>query len=109
MIAALAERLRARARQMHMGGNRSFVDVLMRGKSEWPNLTKLEALATVLKVDVDWLLFGRGQVQGDAPLILPRAIGMAAIPYVDVRPSMGGGAAIEFEPEDQRVYHFPAT
>lgn len=118
MIPTLAERLRARTRQLHMGGNdlaeaagvnRSFVYDIMRGKSERPNLSKLEAVAAVLKVDVDWLLFGRGHIEGNEPMILPRANGMVAIPYVDVRPSMGGGAAIEFEPEDQRVYHFPVT
>ena len=66
---SLADRLRARSRQLGLNArqvaeiasvNRSFVYDMMRGKSENPNLGKLEKVAAALKADRNWLLHGLG-------------------------------------------------
>ena len=74
MSTALAERIRARARQMDLPltrlateaqVNRSFVYDLLYGRSQNPTKKKLERLAGRLKVEVDWLITGHGFVEGD--------------------------------------------
>ncbi len=79
MQTTIAERLRARARQLGLnppqiaaqaGVNRSFVYDILRGRSENPNLEKLDRLAEVLKVGRDWLRDGIGEVEGDEPTML---------------------------------------
>ena len=70
----------------------------MRGKSGNPNLDKLDALAQALKVERNWLLHGMGEVQGEAPIVVDPDEVFVAIPYVTVRPSMGGGHVVESEP-----------
>ncbi len=76
MSVPMHERLRARlcqlgmnvatlAREAHV--NRSFVYDILRGKSQVPNLEKLTRIAAVVKVDLEWLLSGKGRVDGDDP------------------------------------------
>lgn len=115
MQTTIAERLRARARQLGLnppqiaaqaGVNRSFVYDILRGRSENPNLEKLDRLAEVLKVDRDWLRDGIGEVEGDEPTMLhPDGI-YVAVPYATVRPAMGGGTTVEIEPDHGKPYHF---
>jgi phage repressor protein C with HTH and peptisase S24 domain len=114
MDITLAERLRARARQLGMNArevaeqarvNRSFVYDIMRGRSEHPNLEKLDKVARAIKVDRDWLLKGKGQVEGDEPEIA-EADGFIAVPSVEITASMGGGQILSDEVEDGEPYHF---
>lgn len=111
----IADRLKARGRQLGLnagqiaelaGFNRSFVYDIMRGRSENPSLERLDRVAEVLKVDRNWLLHGMGDVQGDAPLLEDPDDAFVAVPYVSVRPAMGGGAFVEEEPVPGRPYHF---
>lgn len=111
----MAERLRARCRQLGMtaghfaeeaGVNRTFVYDIMRGRSEKPNIEKLDRLATALKVDRNWLLYGLGEVEGESPIVEDPDAVFVAIPSVAVRPAMGGGAVVEHEPANGRPYHF---
>ena len=114
MDITLAERLRARARQLGMNArevaeqarvNRSFVYDIMRGRSEHPNLEKLDKVARAIKVDRDWLLKGKGQVEGDEPEIA-ETDGFIAVPSVEITASMGGGQILSDEVEDGEPYHF---
>ena len=41
----------------------------MRGRSEHPNLERLDRVAEVLKVERKWLLHGLGEVEGEAPIL----------------------------------------
>jgi phage repressor protein C with HTH and peptisase S24 domain len=111
----MAERLRARCKQLGLhagqvaeiaGLNRSFVYDIMRGRSENPNLERLDCLAQVLKVERNWLLHGMGEVEGEKPMIENPDEAFVAIPYVSVKPSMGGGHLVEEEPAPGRPYHF---
>lgn len=112
---SLADRLRARTRQLGLnagqvaemaGLNRSFVYDIIRGRSENPNLERLGLLARALKVDRDWLLHGMGEVEGQSPIIENPDLAFVAVPYVNLRPSMGGGSYVEAEPDHGRPYHF---
>jgi phage repressor protein C with HTH and peptisase S24 domain len=114
MDITLAERLRARARQLGMNArevaeqarvNRSFVYDIMRGRSEHPNLEKLDKVARAIKVDRDWLLKGKGQVEGGEPE-MEEADGFIAVPSVEITASMGGGQILSDEVEDGEPYHF---
>jgi len=114
MDITLAERLRARARQLGMNArevaeqarvNRSFVYDIMRGRSEHPNREKLDKVARAIKVDRDWLLKGKGQVEGDEPE-MEEADGFIAVPSVEITASMGGGQILSDEVEDGEPYHF---
>jgi len=111
----LADRLKARARQLGLtaaqiaeiaGVNRSFVYDIFRGKSENPNLERLDRLAGALKVERNWLLHGLGEVEGESPILENPDLAFVAIPYVNVRPSMGGGQHVDLEPNHGRPYHF---
>jgi phage repressor protein C with HTH and peptisase S24 domain len=111
----MADRLKARARQLGLNAgqiaelarlNRSFVYDIMRGKSENPNLERLDLLAEVLKVKRNWLLHGLGDVEGDAPFLEDPDEAFVAVLYVSVRPTMGGGSIVEDEPSPDRPYHF---
>jgi phage repressor protein C with HTH and peptisase S24 domain len=111
----MAERLKARLRQLGLhagqvaeiaGLNRSFVYDIMRGKSENPNLERLDRLAQILKVERNWLLHGMGEVEGERPLLEDPDEAFVAVPSVSVRPSMGGGNLVEEEPAPGRPYHF---
>jgi len=46
------------AREAHV--NRSFVFNILRGKSLIPNLDKSTQIAAVVKVDLEWMLSGKG-------------------------------------------------
>jgi phage repressor protein C with HTH and peptisase S24 domain len=114
MPTSLADRLRARCEQLslHAGQvaelaevNRSFVYDIMRGRSEHPNLERLDRVAQVLKVERRWLLHGLGDVEGDSPIIEDPDQTFVAIPAVAVSASMGGGNVIDEEPEG-KPYHF---
>lgn len=111
----LADRLKARARQLGLtaaqiaeiaGVNLSFVYDIFRGKSENPNLERLDRLAGALKVERNWLLHGLGEVEGESPILENPDLAFVAIPYVNVRPSMGGGQHVDLEPNHGRPYHF---
>ena len=63
-VTDIARRLKARAFQLDMSPasvaaasklNRSFIYDILRGKSVRPSRAKLEKVAAVLRVDVDWL------------------------------------------------------
>ena len=114
MPTSLADRLRARCEQLslHAGQvaelaevNRSFVYDIMRGRSEHPNLERLDRVAQVLKVERRWLLHGLGEVEGDPPIIEDPDQTFVAIPSVAVSASMGGGNVVDEEPQG-KPYHF---
>ena len=114
MRTSMAERLKALCEQLGMkagqvaelaGINRSFVYDIMRGRSEHPNLERLERVAKVLKVERRWLMHGLGDVEGEAPILENAEEAFVSISSVAVTASMGGGAVVEAE-EDGRPYHF---
>ena len=118
MLTTLADRLRARARQIGMNArevaedarvNRSFVYDIMRGRSEHPNLEKLDKIAATLKVDRNWLLHGKGEIQGDEPLIHQEPDEFISIPSVEVTASMGGGTIVANEVAIGEPYHFKSS
>lgn len=86
--------------------NRSFLHDVLRGRSKRPNPEKLSRVATALKVDLHWLLTGQGNIQGIAPFDEGADEDFIAIPYVEARPSMGGGAVVEEPVETGRDFHF---
>jgi transcriptional regulator with XRE-family HTH domain len=97
-VCAMHELLRARIRQLGMNVatvareahvNRSFVFNILRGKSLVPNLDKSTQIAAVVKVDLEWLLSGKGQVDGDDPITEAYHNDFVAIQYAHARPSMG--------------------
>jgi len=111
----MADRLRARCRQLGLNArqvaelarvNRSFVYDIMRGRSENPNLERLQKVAEVLKVERDWLLHGLGRVEGEPPIFEHPDEVFVAIPSVEVRASMGGGNVVEDGVEKGEPYHF---
>lgn len=113
---SLADRLQARAHQLGLspahvaemaGVNRSFVYDILRGRSIRPGLDRLAEVARVLKVDLDWLIHGIGEVEGPLPFLENSEEAFVAIAHAGVRPSMGGGAIVleEYEEAD-RAYHF---
>lgn len=92
------ELLRARIRQLGMNVvtvareahvNRSFVFNILRGKSQVPSLNSLKRIAAVVKVDLEWMLSGKGQVDGDDPITEAYHNDFVAIQYDHARPSMG--------------------
>lgn len=110
----LADRLKARCRQLgfHIGQvaemagvNRSFVYDMMRGKSTNPNLERLERVAQALKVERNWLLHGRGDVEGEAPLLENPEDAFVAIPSVAVH-AVGGDGTIIDQDSPGPPYHF---
>ena len=115
MSVQMHERLRARIRQLGMnvaevareaGVNRSFVYDILRGRSQLPNLEKLTRIAKVVKVELEWLLSGKGRVTGDDPITEDYHNEFVAIQYAAARPSMGGGAIVEDEDRPGRDFHF---
>ncbi|MEI6637850.1 MAG: helix-turn-helix domain-containing protein, partial [Planctomycetota bacterium] len=115
MSLTLADRLKARSQQLGLtaaqiaemaGLNRSFIYDILRGRSENPNLERLGRLAQVLKVERSWLIHGMGDVEGEPPVIDNPELAFVAVPYVNVRVSMGGGQMVEVEPDYGRPYHF---
>lgn len=77
----------------------------MRGRSEHPNLDKLDKVARAIKVDRGWLLYGKGEVEGGEPQI-EETDAFVAIPSVEVTASMGGGRIVADEVENGEPYHF---
>jgi phage repressor protein C with HTH and peptisase S24 domain len=115
MSTALADRIRARAKQLDVSMtrlaadadlNRTFVYDILYGRSQKPTREKLERLAEQLKVGVEWLVTGEGRVEGTPP---GRSGDDAhvAIRSVKVRPSMGGGRIVQ-EVEEGEPFHFLA-
>jgi phage repressor protein C with HTH and peptisase S24 domain len=113
MIHTLADRLKARCRQLGLNAgqlaqdakvNRSFVYDIMRGRSLNPDLEKLTRIAAVLKADVNWLRLGAGNVQGGEPPLEDETF--ISIPSVKVSASMGGGRIVSGEVENGKPYHF---
>jgi phage repressor protein C with HTH and peptisase S24 domain len=114
MPTSLADRLRARCEQLSLNAgqvaelaeiNRSFVYDIMRGRSEHPNLERLDRVAQVLKVERRWLLHGLGEVEGESPILEDPDQAFVAIPSVAVSVSMGGGSVVD-EEEEGKPYHF---
>jgi phage repressor protein C with HTH and peptisase S24 domain len=66
----------------------------------------IEVDSAAAKVERNWLLHGMGEVEGEAPILENPDEAFVAVPYVSVRPSMGGGNVIEEEPANGRPYHF---
>lgn len=115
MSVQMSERLRARIRQLGMSVaevareadvNRTFVYDILRGRSQVPNLEKLGHVAKVVKVELEWLLSGKGRVQGGDPITEDYHNEFVAIQYAAVRPSMGGGTIVEAEDRPGRDFHF---
>ena len=115
MTFSLADRIKARSQQLGLtaaqvaeiaGVNRSFIYDIIRGKSENPNLQRLEQIASALKVERNWLLHGLGEVDGVSPILENPDLAFVAVPYVQLRPSMGGGNMVDEEPNYGRPYHF---
>ena len=111
----MADRLRARSRQLGMtagrvaelaGINRSFVYDIMRGRSENPNLEKLDQVAQVLNVERNWLLHGIGDVDGESPIMEDPMEAFVSVPSVEVTASMGGGNLVTDEVENGEPYNF---
>lgn len=113
---SLADRLQARSSQLGLspahvaemaGVNRSFVYDILRGRSSRPGLDRLMEVARVLKVEVDWLIHGIGNIEGPPPFLENPDETFVPIAHAGVRPSMGGGSvAIEDYDEPARAYHF---
>ena len=78
----------------------------MRGRSENPNLERLQLVADALRVDRNWLLHGLGSVEGDNPIIEHPDNIFVAVRSVRVKAAMGGGAVLEQPAEDGKPYHF---
>jgi phage repressor protein C with HTH and peptisase S24 domain len=115
MPTTLPGRLRARIRQLGMTAadvaaladvNRSFIYDIIRARSGRPSLERLERVATVLKVDSDWLLHGVGHVEGRVPFDDRPEDEFIAVAHAAARPSMGGGAIVEDESRPGRDYLF---
>jgi phage repressor protein C with HTH and peptisase S24 domain len=115
MSLTLADRLKARTQQLGLnavqvaemaGVNRTFVHDIMRGRSKRPNLQKLQRVGEALKVERNWLLHGIGDIEGESPIIENPDLAFVAVPYVNARPSMGGGQMVDAEPDYGRPYHF---
>ncbi len=111
----MADRLRARSRQLSMtagrvaelaGINRSFVYDIMRGRSENPNLEKLDQVAQALSVERNWLLHGIGDVDGESPIMEDPMEVFVSVPSVEVTASMGGGNLVTDEVENGEPYNF---
>ena len=112
----LADRLHARANQLGLspahvaemaGVNRSFVYDILRGRSTRPGIDRLAEVARVLKVELDWLIHGIGNVEGTPPFIENPDDAFVSITHAGVRPSMGGGSVVLDEHEAPgRAYHF---
>jgi phage repressor protein C with HTH and peptisase S24 domain len=109
------ERLRARLRQLGMSVaqvareaevNRSFVYDILRGRSQVPNLDNLGRIARAIMVDADWLLTGKGRIDGSDPISPEFDHEFVAIQYVPARPSMGGGSVVEGNERSGRDFHF---
>jgi phage repressor protein C with HTH and peptisase S24 domain len=89
--------------------NRSFVYDIMRGRSGHPNLEKLDKVAAAIRVERNWLLHGKGEVEGDAPEFDEEIDAFVAIPSVEVTASMGGGRFVADEVENGEPYHFRSS
>lgn len=115
-IASFPGRLESRAYQLGLkpaqlaelaGVPRSFIYDILRGRSKRPSRESLARVAEVLKVDVDWLIAGIGQVEGDMPVALNSDDDFVHIRLAAPRASMGGGTVVEDDEEDtDRTYQF---
>lgn len=113
---SLAGRLDGRAQQLGLkpanlaedaGLPRSFIYDILRGRSKRPDRQKLDLIAQALKVDTDWLLFGKGNVQGAHPVFVDPDDAFVSVKLAAPRPSMGGGSFIESDDADtDRTYQF---
>lgn len=116
IVTNIAQRLKARAFQLDMtpaavaetsGLNRSFIYDILRGKSVRPSRAKLQMVADVLKVDLDWLIDGDGDVEGEAPKIYVPDTTFVSISGVRARASAGGGTVVHADDEQaSKLYHF---
>ena len=115
-VTDIARRLKARAFQLDMSPaavaaasklNRSFIYDILRGKSVRPSRAKLEKVAAVLRVDVDWLVDGDGAVEGEAPKIYTPDTTFVAVSGVRARASAGGGSVVHAGDDVvDKHYHF---
>lgn len=114
MTETLADRMRSRMKELHMkalhvaeaaGVGRSFVYDILRGRSADPSSEKLSRVAAVLKMSVEALVYGEGASNAPDDDAMPER-DYAAVPFVNVEADMGGGAAVDDEPEGAPWY-FP--
>lgn len=103
MARTLAERLKARARQLglseraigeHAGRTRSYVHDIWRGRSPRPNRARLQQFADVLQVDAEWLLSGMGRVEGEPPALLDDPDSFILVPSIKA-PVVAGRGKVE--------------
>ncbi|WP_375697557.1 S24 family peptidase [Pseudophaeobacter sp. TrK17] len=115
MSIMLSERLRARISQLGMNVaevardadvNRSFVYDILRGRSQTPSLEKLKRVGDIVRASPEWLLTGKGDIEGDDPITEDYHNDFVVIQSVSARASMGGGIQIDHEPSRGRDYHF---
>jgi len=112
----ISDRLHARSSQLGLspahvaemaGVNRSFVYDILRGRSTRPGIDRLGEVARVLKVELEWLIHGIGDVEGTSPFIGNPDDTFVSITHAGIRPSMGGGSvALEEHEAPGRAYHF---
>jgi phage repressor protein C with HTH and peptisase S24 domain len=104
MASTLADRLQARSRQLALsevqiaeraGLTRDYVHDIWRGRSTRPNRARLEQIARVLKVEVDWLATGMGAVEGEPPDLTLDPEAFVRIPALEPPARAGRGKAVE--------------
>jgi transcriptional regulator with XRE-family HTH domain len=104
LTTTLAERLKARARQLALSEGqvaeraaltRNYVHDIWRGRSTRPNRARIEQIARVLKVEVDWLLSGMGAVEGAPPDLTLDPEAFVQIPALESPVRAGRGKVIE--------------
>lgn len=104
MATTLADRLQARSRQLALseaqvadraGLTRNYVHDIWRGRSTRPNRTRLEQIARVLEVEVDWLASGMGAVEGELPDLTRDPEAFVQIPALEPPAKAGRGKVVE--------------
>ena len=115
MPSTLADRLQARARQLALskvqiaeraGLTRSYVHDIWRGRSTRPNRARLELIARVLKVEVDWLASGMGAVEGEPPNLTLDPEAFVQIPALEPPAKAGRGKMVETVLAPAEPYQF---
>jgi phage repressor protein C with HTH and peptisase S24 domain len=115
MASTLADRLQARARQLALsevqiaeraGLTRNYVHDIWRGRSTRPNRARLEQIARVLKVEVDWLVSGMGAVEGEPPDLTRDPEAFVPIPALEPPARAGRGRVVETVLATAEPYQF---
>ena len=69
----------------------------MRGRSENPNLEKLDQVAQALGVERNWLLHGIGDIDGESPIMEDPMEAFVSIPSVEVTDEVENGEPYHFQ------------